>query len=89
MKIQILAIYIKGSCKKFVGIMKSCHSLNFTSDFSQFLTDMMVVVVVGVSLNRCTLEPGDKILDCPPTFTMYAFDAAVNGASVVKGASHL
>lgn len=33
---------------------------------------------------RCTLEPGDKILDCPPTFTMYAFDAAVNGASVVK-----
>lgn len=49
----------------------------------------MVVMVVGVSPNRCTLEPGDKILDCPPTFTMYAFDAAVNGASVVKGASHL
>lgn len=35
--------------------------------------------------NRCTLDPGDKILDCPPTFTMYAFDAAVNGASVIKG----
>ncbi|CAK9199352.1 unnamed protein product [Sphagnum jensenii] len=33
---------------------------------------------------RCTLDPGDKIVDCPPTFTMYAFDAAVNGASVVK-----
>lgn len=33
---------------------------------------------------RCTLDPGDKILDCPPTFTMYAFDAAVNGASVIK-----
>lgn len=32
---------------------------------------------------RCTLEPGDKIVDCPPTFTMYAFDAGVNGASVV------
>lgn len=89
MEIQILAIYIKGSCKKFVRTMKSCHSLNFTSGFSQFLTDLMVVVVVNVSLNRCTLEPGDKILDCPPTFTMYAFDAAVNGASVVKGASHL
>jgi histidinol-phosphate/aromatic aminotransferase/cobyric acid decarboxylase-like protein len=37
------------------------------------------------TLNRCTLDPGDKIVDCPPTFTMYAFDAAVNGASVVKG----
>ncbi|KAL3631084.1 hypothetical protein CASFOL_024068 [Castilleja foliolosa] len=33
---------------------------------------------------RCVLEPGDKILDCPPTFTMYEFDAAVNGALVVK-----
>lgn len=37
-------------------------------------------------VHRCTLDPGDKILDCPPTFTMYAFDAAVNGASVIKGA---
>ncbi|KAL7132968.1 hypothetical protein ABFS83_12G110600 [Erythranthe nasuta] len=33
---------------------------------------------------RCVLEPGDKILDCPPTFTMYEFDAAVNAALVVK-----
>eukprot|EP00803_Ostreobium_quekettii_P003236 evm.model.scf_359.5 EVM.evm.TU.scf_359.5 scf_359:21867-25380(-) len=34
-------------------------------------------------LMRCTLEPEDFIVDCPPTFTMYAFDAAVNGAQVV------
>lgn len=33
---------------------------------------------------RCTLEPGDCIVDCPPTFTMYAFDAAVNNARVIK-----
>ncbi|XP_065625031.1 histidinol-phosphate aminotransferase, chloroplastic [Quercus suber] len=33
---------------------------------------------------RCVLEPGDKIVDCPPTFTMYEFDAAVNGALVIK-----
>nr|TKS15737.1 histidinol-phosphate aminotransferase, chloroplastic-like [Populus alba] len=33
---------------------------------------------------RCTLDPGDKIVDCPPTFTMYEFDAAVNGALVTK-----
>ncbi|KAJ0980549.1 hypothetical protein J5N97_008804 [Dioscorea zingiberensis] len=33
---------------------------------------------------RCVLDPGDKILDCPPTFTMYEFDAAVNGALVIK-----
>lgn len=32
---------------------------------------------------RCVLDPGDSIVDCPPTFTMYAFDAAVNGADVI------
>lgn len=35
-------------------------------------------------LMRCTLDPGDAIVDCPPTFTMYAFDAAVNNARVVR-----
>ncbi|GFR47808.1 hypothetical protein Agub_g9584, partial [Astrephomene gubernaculifera] len=34
-------------------------------------------------LMRCVLEPGDKIVDCPPTFTMYVFDADVNDARVV------
>lgn len=33
---------------------------------------------------RCVLEPGEKIVDCPPTFTMYEFDANVNGAVVLK-----
>lgn len=33
---------------------------------------------------RCVLDPGDKIVDCPPTFTMYEFDAAVNGALTIK-----
>lgn len=32
---------------------------------------------------RCVLDPNDKIVDCPPTFTMYAFDADVNDAKVV------
>ncbi|KAF3443986.1 hypothetical protein FNV43_RR13676 [Rhamnella rubrinervis] len=33
---------------------------------------------------RCVLEPGDKMIVCPPTFTMYEFDAAVNAALTVK-----
>eukprot|EP00205_Picochlorum_sp_RCC944_P005288 CAMPEP_0182617602 /NCGR_PEP_ID=MMETSP1330-20130603/42497_1 /TAXON_ID=464278 /ORGANISM="Picochlorum sp., Strain RCC944" /LENGTH=379 /DNA_ID=CAMNT_0024837737 /DNA_START=297 /DNA_END=1436 /DNA_ORIENTATION=- len=35
-------------------------------------------------LMRCVLEPGDVIIDTPPTFTMYAFDADVNAAKTVE-----
>ncbi|NOY99170.1 MAG: histidinol-phosphate transaminase [Chloroflexi bacterium] len=33
---------------------------------------------------RLFLEPGEAILNCPPTFGMYAFDAGVNGGRVVS-----
>ncbi|KAK2990830.1 hypothetical protein RJ640_009769 [Escallonia rubra] len=33
---------------------------------------------------RCVLVPGDRILDCPPTFPVYAHQAAVSGALLVK-----
>jgi len=33
---------------------------------------------------RVTLSPGDAILNCPPTFGMYAFDADLNNAKVIN-----
>ena len=35
-------------------------------------------------VGRLFLAPGDAIIDCPPTFGMYAFCAAVNGACVIN-----
>jgi histidinol-phosphate aminotransferase len=35
-------------------------------------------------LIRLMLEPGDRILVCPPTFGMYAFNAGLNAAAVVE-----
>ncbi len=32
---------------------------------------------------RALLMPGDAVINCPPTFGMYSFDAAINGARVV------
>lgn len=32
---------------------------------------------------RLFLEPDDSLINCPPTFGMYSFDAGVNGARVV------
>lgn len=34
-------------------------------------------------LMRCVLDSGDKIVDSPPTFTMYVFDSDVNDGRVV------
>lgn len=33
---------------------------------------------------RVTLNPGDAIINCPPTFGMYAFDANLNNARVIN-----
>ena len=33
---------------------------------------------------RLFLSPGDGVIDCPPTFGMYSFDAAINGATVIN-----
>ena len=35
-------------------------------------------------LCRLTVGPGDAIIDCPPTFGMYSFDAGLAGAEVVR-----
>jgi histidinol-phosphate aminotransferase len=37
---------------------------------------------------RLFLQPGDAVLDCPPTFGMYAFDAAIAGARVISVPRH-
>ncbi len=48
----------------------------------------MIVIGAGADelidlIMRLVLEPGDKLLNCPPTFGMYAFDGALNQVSVV------
>ena len=32
---------------------------------------------------RVMLEPGDKVINCPPTFGMYAFDTRLNAGTVI------
>jgi len=36
------------------------------------------------NLLRMTLEPGDKVINCPPTFGMYPFSATVNAGQTVS-----
>lgn len=36
------------------------------------------------NLLRITLEPGDKVINCPPTFGMYPFSTHVSGGEIVS-----
>ena len=33
---------------------------------------------------RATIDPGDTVIDCPPTFGMYSFSTNVNGGSIIS-----
>ncbi|HNP71588.1 MAG TPA: histidinol-phosphate transaminase [Kouleothrix sp.] len=35
-------------------------------------------------LMRAFIQPGDAIVDCPPTFGMYSFDGGIHGARIVN-----
>jgi histidinol dehydrogenase len=39
--------------------------------------------VIDVLL-RAVLEPGDAVVDCPPTFTMYSFETGLNRARLLR-----
>ena len=39
-------------------------------------------------LCRLFLQPGDAIINCPPTFGMYSFDAKLEGAQVINATRH-
>ncbi|KAI7990982.1 hypothetical protein LOK49_LG12G02574, partial [Camellia lanceoleosa] len=51
---------------------------------SLFLKMCMIVLCVGVGGEQLCSSYLFIFVDCPPTFTMYEFDAAVNGALVIK-----
>lgn len=39
-------------------------------------------------ITRLLLEPGDKVLNCPPTFGMYPFDTELNAGRIVNITRH-
>ncbi|MGD8457454.1 MAG: histidinol-phosphate transaminase [Anaerolineales bacterium] len=39
-------------------------------------------------ITRIVIEPGDRVLNCPPTFGMYAFDSALNQGNLISVPRH-
>ena len=67
---------LRGALSKFTGVSSDLLLAGAGADE---LIDLTV---------RLLLNPGDRVINCPPTFGMYAFDAAIAGASVVGVPRH-
>ncbi len=53
------------------------------------IPDESIVIGAGADelidlIMRIVLDPGDKLINCPPTFGMYAFDGILNQAEVIS-----
>jgi histidinol-phosphate aminotransferase len=55
------------------------HDVAFDNVLASAGADELIDLIM-----RLFLDPGDAILNCPPTFGMYAFDADINGARVLS-----
>ncbi len=53
------------------------------------ISEKSIVIGAGADelidlIMRIVIEPGDKLLNCPPTFGMYAFDGALNQSRLIS-----
>ncbi len=62
------------------------------ADFTGLPTDILLAGAGADELidltMRLFLQPGDAIVNCPPTFGMYPFDAAISGAETISVPRH-
>ncbi|MFO8035380.1 MAG: histidinol-phosphate transaminase [Anaerolineales bacterium] len=75
----------------YIHIYPDPESRYLRQDLSQFHGIPLERILAGAGADelidlilRAILDPGDLILDCPPTFSMYAFDADVNAARTLN-----
>ncbi|MGC9468311.1 MAG: histidinol-phosphate transaminase [Anaerolineae bacterium] len=76
---------------RYVHIYPDPESRALRAALSEFLDLPEGVLLAGAGADelldlimRLFLRPGDAILNCPPTFGMYPFDAAISGSEVVS-----
>lgn len=74
-----LHIYPDPSSNKLCKALSDYHELPLSNIVPGAGADELIDLTM-----RLFLEPGDAIVNCPPTFGMYSFDALLNGATVLS-----
>jgi histidinol-phosphate aminotransferase len=78
-EIESIHIYPDPETREIRKLLADHHSIQGESIIMGAGADELIDLIMRVVLNS-----GDKILNCPPTFGMYAFDATLNQANVIS-----
>lgn len=73
-----LHIYPDPECRELRAALADYTGINAEHLLVGLGADELIDLIM-----RLVINPGDRLINCPPTFGMYAFDAAVNEAEVV------
>lgn len=71
-------IYPDPESRRIRKLLADYHQISFGSLVMGAGADELIDLIV-----RLMVGPGDKLVNCPPTFGMYAFDGAINGVEVI------
>ena len=72
-------IYPDPECRRLRSLLAERHQVPEQSLVVGAGADELIDLIM-----RLTLGPDDRLVNCPPTFGMYAFDGAIAGAEVVN-----
>jgi histidinol-phosphate aminotransferase len=72
-------IYPDPESRRIRGLLADYHEIPIDSLVMGAGADELIDLIM-----RLTVGPGDRLINCPPTFGMYAFDGAINGAEVIE-----
>ncbi len=78
-RLNTLHIYPDPESRRIRNLLAEHHQINQERIVIGAGADELIDLIM-----RIVLEPGDAIINCPPTFGMYAFDGALNQAQVIS-----
>lgn len=78
-QLQFLHIYPDPESRKLRQRLSQFHNVPFENLLAGAGADELIDLIM-----RIVVDPSDTIINCPPTFGMYTFDASLQGASVVN-----
>ena len=73
--IDVLHIYPDPESRRIRKLLADHHGISENNIVLGAGADELIDLIM-----RIVVEPGDRVLNCPPTFGMYAFDGALNHA---------